>query len=65
MKIDDSTQMVSHYRVVVKEDTRFNRPARIIEIERGIDQAYDFRGKDTLSLADVAFDGGYSLFVRH
>jgi hypothetical protein len=65
MKIDDTTQMVSHYRVVVKEDIRFNHPARIIEIEGGIDQAYDFLGKDTLSLEDVAFDGGGSLFVRH
>lgn len=65
MRIDDTTQMVSRYRMVVKEDIRFNRPARIIEIEGGIDQAYDFLGKDTLSLEDVAFDGGGSLFIRY
>lgn len=52
------------FRIVRKEDIRFNRIVDMIEIDGQTDMAFGFRGTDTLLLDIVAFDAPSWRYVR-
>ena len=60
----DTLSFVGTYRIVLKEDFRFNRPDTMLELDENTDMAYSFRHRDTLSLGIVAIDACSGLYAR-
>jgi hypothetical protein len=62
--VNDSLATKGTYRVVEREDPRFNRMAKMIEMDSTELMTFSFTNPDTLTLSAVAFDAGYSIYVR-
>jgi hypothetical protein len=62
--LGDTLSFTGSYRIVVKEDFRFNRPDTMVELDEKMDMAYSFHHRDTLTLGLVGFDAGTATYLR-
>jgi len=62
--LGDTLSFAGAYRIVVKEDFRFNRPDTMLELDENTDMTYSLRHRDTLSLGIVAIDACSGSYVR-